>query len=293
MKNKILACLLIGLLSVNIWADDKQKSMAELSKELSNPLAQIWNISVMYNYQTIKGDMVDGKDHMNVGVFQPVLPIPMGDEYTFFARPVIPFIEGPTGVGVTGGTPSNPVGHGTNRSFDIGDMMLPIGMGVVKKEGWSWGGGVTFILPTSQNDLLGSHQWQAGPTALALWANKDWTIGTHMQHWWGFAKASGFDEYETKYANHTDIQYFVIKNLPNAWQVRMSPHATVDWNAPSGEQWTVPIGLGIGKMIKIGPMPVMLMAEYQKSIIKPDSVGNDSTIMLQVNFIIKNPFGDL
>jgi hypothetical protein len=46
-------------------------------------------------------------------------------------------------------------------------------------------------------------------------------------------------------------------------------------------------------MIKIGPMPVMLMAEYQYSLISPDQIGNESTIMLQANFIIKNPFGNL
>ena len=46
-------------------------------------------------------------------------------------------------------------------------------------------------------------------------------------------------------------------------------------------------------MIKIGPMPVMLMAEYQKTVISPDIAGSDSTLMLQANFIIKNPFGDL
>lgn len=59
--------------------------------------------------------------------------------------------------------------------------------GLANQLGWSWGAGATFIFPTSQNDLLGSHQYQAGPTALALWANKDWMIGGHLQHWWGFA----------------------------------------------------------------------------------------------------------
>jgi hypothetical protein len=55
----------------------------------------------------------------------------------------------------------------------------------------------------------------------------------------------------------------------------------------------LPIGLGIGKMVQLGPMPVMLMAEYQYSLISPDEIGRESTIMLQANFIIKNPFGDM
>ncbi len=93
--------------------------------------------------------------------------------------------------------------------------------------------------------------------------------------------------------NHTDLQYFIIHHLPKAWQIRVSPHIKVDWEQDSGERWTVPLGIGVGKMIKIGPMPVMLMAEYQHAVIAPDHVGEDYTIMLQANFIIKNPFGSL
>ena len=44
---------------------------------------------------------------------------------------------------------------------------------------------------------------------------------------------------------------------------------------------------------KLGPMPVMLMAEYQYSVISPDDIGSEQTFMLQTNFIVKNPFGSL
>jgi hypothetical protein len=33
-----------------------EKSMEELSKEIANPLAQIWNLSFQYNYTRIGGD---------------------------------------------------------------------------------------------------------------------------------------------------------------------------------------------------------------------------------------------
>ena len=272
------------------------KTMEEMSKELANPLAQIWNLSFQYNYTKIAGDKVDGDEHMQTTLFQPVLPVPIGDEYTAFARPVITYIEGPTGVGISGGTPSNPVGHGFERSAEFGDTILPIGIGKVVTEGVSWGIGATFIFPTSQNDLLGSHQYQAGPTALALWTNENWVVGGHLQHWWGISD-SGDDsnpiirEKHKESANHTDLQYFIVRHLPNAWQIRMSPHITANWNAD--DKFVVPLAIGVGKMFKIGPMPVMLMAEYQMPIIAPDDIAPESTIMLQANFIIKNPFGDL
>lgn len=291
---------LSGLLHINALADEAHaKSMEELSKEIANPLAQIWNLSFQYNYTTIDGDRVDGHEHVQSGLFQPVLPVPLGEKYTAFARPVITFIEGPTEIGITGGTPANPVGVGGERSFELGDIILPVGAGVANALGWSWGAGATFIFPTSNNDLLGSHQYQAGPTALALWANEGWMIGGHLQHWWGFVDDGDSDENPVIRAahdrdlNHTNIQYFIIRHLPNAWQLRASPNITIDWQADSGNKLTLPIAIGVGKMFKIGPMPVMLMAEYQYSIISPDSVGTESTIILQANFIIKNPFSNI
>ncbi len=269
-----------------------EKSMEELSKEIANPLAQIWNLSFQNNYTTVRSDLVDGEDHINTALFQPVLPIPLDNGMTAFARPVFTFITAPT-KGYIGGTPSQPVAHGTDREAALGDLILPVGVGVVQAKGWSYGIGATFIFPTSQHDLIASHQYQVGPTALALWANDDWMIGAHMQHWWGVAGDSDFDDKKQDFANHTDIQYFIVYHLPDAWQLRASPHITYNWNAKSDNKLTLPVAFGFGKMFKVGPMPIMLMAEYQKSLVLPDDIGSDSTIMIQANFIIKNPFGDL
>ncbi|MCK9994650.1 MAG: hypothetical protein KAH56_00050 [Candidatus Krumholzibacteria bacterium] len=296
----ILALSVVGLGNVDVFAQEAHgKSMEELSKEIANPLAQIWNLSFQHNRTTLSGDSLDGDERINTSLFQPVLPIPMGDKYTFFARPVFTLVNGPSSGDISGGSPINPIGHGTDRTTQLGDTILPIGMGIAKQLGWSYGGGVTLIFPTSQNDLLGSHQYQFGPTVLALWANDDWLIGGHLQQWWGIGNDGGSDDdplikaAHDKNLNHMDTQYFIIRHLPNAWQLRASPHIRVDWEADSGNNLTLPIALGIGKMLKIGPMPVMLMAEYQYSVISPDNIGSDSTIMLQANFIIKNPFGSL
>ena len=148
MKNIILLATIFVVSLFQITVSAEEKSMEELSKEIANPLAQIWNMSFQYNYTSIGGDLVKGSEHMKTGLFQPVLPIPVGDKYTFFARPVITYIEGPTGLGITGGTPANPIGHGINKSWEFGDTILPVGMGVARSLGWSWGAGATFIFPT-------------------------------------------------------------------------------------------------------------------------------------------------
>ena len=270
----------------------KEKTMEELSKEMSNPLAQIWNLSFQNNYTTVKADVnnLSGEDHINTTLFQPVLPIPLKNGMTAFARPVFTYINAPTNYVFNVDNPQRPIVFGTDREAKLGDLILPMGVGVVKMKGWSYGIGATFIFPTSQHKTVASHQYQAGPTALALYANEDWTVGTHIQHWWGITD-DGTDN--VRMANHTDIQYFIIYNLPHAWQLRASPHITYNWNAKSGNKLTLPLAFGVGKMVKIGPMPVQLMAEYQKAVVKPNYITSEDTIMLQANFIIKNPFGDL
>ena len=214
--NKFKKNIAIGILLVLPFSlVAEEKTMEQLSKELANPLAQIWNLSFQNNYTTVESDVIDGSDHINTTLFQPVLPIPLDNGMTAFARPVITFIDAPTN-GEIGGTPAHPVAHGTDRQAKLGDLILPMGVGITRTKGWSYGGGVTFIFPTSQHDLIASHQYQVGPTALALWANSDWMIGAHIQHWWGVAGDSDFNSDTQKYANHTDMQYFIIYHLPDA-----------------------------------------------------------------------------
>ncbi len=288
--------LIGGFIAVSLLATSlsaKEKTMEELSKEMANPLAQIWNLSFQHNYTTVKSDLVDGNDHINTTLFQPVLPVPLSNGMTAFARPVITYIDAPTGVGINVDNPQHPIAVGTDREAKLGDLILPVGVGVVKMEGWSYGVGATFIFPTSQHKVVASHQYQVGPTALALYGNEHWTVGAHLQHWWGVAHDGNDAHKNDIFANHTDIQYFIVYHLPHAWQLRASPHITVNWNASHNNKLTFPVAFGVGKMIKIGPMPVQLMVEYQKAVISPDTIGSDSTIMLQANFIIKNPFGNL
>lgn len=263
------------------------ESMGDLSKELANPLAQIWNLSFVYNHTVVKSDVVSGSESIDSTLFQPILPTKLDNGMTFFVRPVFTFIDAPTDGYIDNSNPSNPVAIGTKRESKIGDTIIAVGAGSSSQSGWSYGLGGTFILPTSKHDLVASHQYQAGPSIMAFWANKDWSVGTLAQHWWGICDDGTND---VTMANHTDIQYFVVRHLPNAWQIRTSPHITYDWTKSSKDALTFPIALGFGKMVKLGKMPVMLMAEYQKSIIKPETVGNDYTLMFQANFIIQNPF---
>jgi len=52
------------------------------------------------------------------------------------------------------------------------------------------------------------------------------------------------------------IQYFVNYNLAHAWYLSSSPILTFNWKASDGNEWTVPFGGGIGKIFKLGKLPL-------------------------------------
>jgi hypothetical protein len=51
-------------------------------------------------------------------------------------------------------------------------------------------------------------------------------------------------------------QPFVNYNMEHGWYLTTSPIITVNWLAASGEQWTVPVGGGFGRVFRVGDQPV-------------------------------------
>jgi hypothetical protein len=49
----------------------------------------------------------------------------------------------------------------------------------------------------------------------------------------------------------------------DGWNVGYSGNILANWKAPSGDVWTVSIGLGVGKVVKLGRLPVKLQLSLQ------------------------------
>ena len=56
--------------------------------------------------------------------------------------------------------------------------------------------------------------------------------------------------------NNGLIQPFINYNFPDGFYLTSAPILTVDWKADSGQQWTVPLGGGVGKIFHFGKLPV-------------------------------------
>ena len=59
---------------------------------------------------------------------------------------------------------------------------------------------------------------------------------------------------------------------------------TADWTRTSGDQWTLPIGGGVGKVFSIGAQPVNMSLQAYDNVIKVDG-GADWQLRFQVQLL--------
>lgn len=81
------------------------------------------------------------------------------------------------------------------------------------------------------------------------------------------------------------INLFVVYQLGGGLYVNSAPIITVNWEAPEGQQWVVPLGAGIGKLFRLGKLPVNAQVGAYYNIVKPD-IGPNFQVRLQVQFIL-------
>ena len=72
----------------------------------------------------------------------------------------------------------------------------------------------------------------------------NWVLGALVQNIWSFAGPS--DEPDV---NKFTFQYFLNYNLGDGWYLTSTSIITADWEKSSSNQWTVPFGGGIGRLM--------------------------------------------
>jgi len=78
-----------------------------------------------------------------------------------------------------------------------------------------------------------------------------WVIGVLLNNQWSVGGNP-----LTPAVNAFLAQPFLNYNMAHGWYLTTSPIITSNWLAASGEQWTVPIGGGFGRVLKVGDQPV-------------------------------------
>ncbi len=250
-------------------------SATELAKQTQNPVADLISVPFQNNFNFNTGPEKRTVWVLNV---QPVIPIKLTDHWNLITRTIMPIINQPS------------LAPGIESAFGLGDLNPSFFFSPAGSEVFIWGAGPTFTFPTASTRELGSGKFSAGPTAVALTMQGPWVVGALANNQWSFA-GWGDDD-----VNLFLIQPFVNYNFGEGWYAVTAPILTADWTATKGDQWTVPLGLGGGRVFKLGdllgeanpsglgklPINTSLQAYY--NAVTPD-FGPDWQLRFQVQFL--------
>jgi hypothetical protein len=221
----------------------------ELLKALQNPVADLISVPIQENLNP--GIAPYGRVQ-NVISLQPVIPLSLSENWLLVTRIIQPIVWQPYPDQKTGGV------------FGLGDMNPSFFLSPSKPGALIWGAGPATVIPTATNKALGNGKLGIGPSAVLLAQPGPWTVGVLVSNVWSVAGSGGRPP-----VNRMALQYFLAYNLPHEWYLTSSPTITADWRATPGNVWTVPFGMGVGKLVMFGEKPVDLSGTFYANATTP------------------------
>lgn len=260
---RIYSTLLALLVLSAVSGYGQEASDSDLAKKTQNPISDL--ISLPFQNNT-NFDVGPGEDTQNILNIQPVWPISLNDDWNLITRTIFPVISQPGFL------------SGDDRTFGLGDTLFTAFFSPKNSGKLVWGVGPALLLPTATDDVLGSDEWAFGPSVVVLTMPGKWVIGSLFSNIWSFAGSGDQD------VNLFTWQYFVNYNLEKGLYLTSAPIITANWEADSGNKWTVPFGGGIGKIFKIGKQPVNGQISAYYNVETPE-FGPDWQLRIQLQFL--------
>lgn len=253
LPSRFIACYVALVLLLVARAASAQPAPAPpedataLAKQTQNPVADLVSLPFQFNFNT-GGDLED-QTLFNLN-FQPVIPVQVSSAVKLIARTIIPVnsFPGPDGTRFSG----------------AGDIQSQLFFTPADAGGLVWGIGPVFSLPTATALPFETGTWAGGVGGVVVQNAGSFVLGGLVTQFWPMADAG--DEVET---DLLAIQPFVNYNFGSGWALAFAPLITANWNAPDGEQWTVPIGLGITKTTVFNGRPMNIGFQYYDNVERP------------------------
>ena len=279
MKNltrfgKYLAVAMLAW-SVSVASASAQSDKSDLAKMSQNPIGNI--VSLPFQNNTSFGIGPDDKVS-NVLNIQPVYPTSLGSKWNLINRAIVPVVY------------RQEVIPGTGSAFGLGDISYTGFFSPADPGKLIWGVGPSFLFPTATESRWSSDKWSAGAGAIALTMPGNWVLGGLVSNVWSFA---GDDDAAD--VNQMSFQVIANYNLSDGWYLSSTPVIIANWEAPSSNRWTIPIGGGVGKIMKWGNQNVDLKVQGYYNLKKPnplagqgvnlDNQGETWTLTIQLKLL--------
>ena len=297
MLNKGLALGAVAVLvlaSGPVVSQAQDQSNEELAKELANPNTTLGTLNFNVDYVSYKGSLpgASSQDAWRLS-FQPVLPYALNETTNLYVRPNIPvFFDQP--VPVVNGADVSPTDDGlfftqdgdfSNTGTQLGDISFDIAIGKTLPSKTILVGGMVGTLDTATDAAVGLGQTLLGPE-IAIAQITSWgVLGLLVTQQWNVA---GDDDFDTSI---TGGQYFYTYNLSNGWQIQGSPTYSYNHEAlPGEERWTLPIGGGFSKTMRIGKTPWKFSLQYWYFVKQAQVFGPDYQLRFTFSPVVPLPW---
>lgn len=244
--NKGFTLVLIMLISLVAFSQDKENSKEDLLKKANNPLADMTAFNI-HNYYAPKLTDAPNEAYLNTSWLRYARPFASGKLLLRVSLPI-------STVGI-------PDGLGSVRSLNgLGDANAFLSYNFVSKPNKTVGVGPLVVAPTASENELGSGKWQGGAAFVAFIANSPiFQFGSLITWQASFAGDETRDN-----TNLAAVQPFYFWQLGKGTYIRGAPIWV--FNIEKGT-YQVPMGLGIGKVAKVENTVFNLFIEPQYTVI--------------------------
>lgn len=251
---------------------NKQEKIKELAIQVQNPISDL----VRFGFTNFL-EFGSGPTNSNINIFNlNASTTRQFGQWSLLNRLVVPLLYLPESV------PDASSGD-SGRSFGLGDIEYTAFL--VRDESKRVlksivGIGPTIIFKSATDDRMGLGKWSVGPSMAIARMQYPWVHGVVLRNIWSFAGDS-----DRPKVNFFLIQPFVNYNFTNGWYLTSTPGIIANWEADSRDQWTVPIGGGIGKLLFRGDKhPVNLKLQSFYFLEKPD-IGPDWSLNFEFRIL--------
>lgn len=257
---------LTALVVVSLWptprlaAQQPEDEATRLAKQTQNPVSDLVSIPFQFNFNT--GGGLEDRTSLVLNI-QPVVPVKgVLREWNIIARTIVPYVSLP--------------GPGGARQSGFGDIQEELFFTPAVPGSLVWGIGPVFSFPTATADLAATGSWAVGPAGVVVKTTGPFVLGGLLSNLWTFADEGGAPEF-----NQFLLQPFINYNFGKGWAVAFAPIITANWDAPDGEEWTVPLGVGLTRTTVFNGRPMTVGAQYYHNVEYP-SAGAANQLRIQI-----------
>ncbi|MFN8602222.1 MAG: hypothetical protein U0842_17300 [Candidatus Binatia bacterium] len=240
---------------------DAGDTREDIAKDVLNP----FSTSVKLTLQSMTGFRIGPRQAVGENLaFQPVVPVPAGEDWTVIVQPLLAGEYLPSPGAVTG-----------LQDFQTSVFLTPAQTGA-----WVWGAGPILQFPSATDDALGTGKWSGGPTGAVIYSAGPWVNGVLVSHLASFAG----DAHRTS-VNLTSIEAQLSYTFDSGWYVQTNPTLSYDWQ---GRAWTIPVGADVGTAFSIGSQAMTVQLGAYDLVARP---AGDPSWVLRAEATLVFPVG--